>query len=517
MAKTQSHILEQNQRLSDSMLWSAQRDYYHQQGIDAWTDEVPFYITSNPYIAHCYCKVILGCIHDLQHSKQIDASSPFYIVELGAGTGQFSFYMVKTLCDYLQQLKLKDVRICYVMTDFTENNMKYWQEHPALQDYVQQGVLDFAVFDFEHDQDLHLIHAKRHLHKEDITNPLFVIANYLFDTLTADAFAVKEGQLQESLITLSQSSKVNNKKGITDWDKVNVNFSNQSIAKTYYDDAVLDSILFDYQQEFSDTHFLYPIGGLRGLQNLLDISEGDLILISSDKGYVSIEQQDDCAEPEFDTHGSFSLMVNYHAIAEFFNRTDGDALLPTERDGLVTSVFSGKRKFDDYPRMQIALQEFIEGFSPTDFFNIYDNLTDTVEQSKLPLLTSLLTLSHWDPVMYQEMSDRIDDLIDDADPELTTYLSKYLPKVADNFYFLPKTHDVLFDIGVFYLNTEQHQHAMEYFLLSEQYFEPEFALYYNLGICCYYLEDLEQAKKYFNQAKKLDATADDLQEWLAKV
>ena len=58
-------VLEANQRLSRSHLWTLQRQFFEQQGIQAWsTNQVPHYITSNPFIARAYGKVVSGFLRD---------------------------------------------------------------------------------------------------------------------------------------------------------------------------------------------------------------------------------------------------------------------------------------------------------------------------------------------------------------------------------------------------------------------------------------------------------------------
>ena len=42
--------LEEATPFSKSKLWQAQREYYDNQGIAAWEEEVPFYVTSNPLL-----------------------------------------------------------------------------------------------------------------------------------------------------------------------------------------------------------------------------------------------------------------------------------------------------------------------------------------------------------------------------------------------------------------------------------------------------------------------------------
>ncbi|WP_267256905.1 hypothetical protein [Coxiella endosymbiont of Ornithodoros maritimus] len=74
--------------------------------------------------------------------------------------------------------------------------MDFWLNHPALTPYVQRGVLDFVLFDIEKDKDIPL----RKDNSDPLTNPLVVIANYIFDTVMQDYFYVKNKQLHEYAI-----------------------------------------------------------------------------------------------------------------------------------------------------------------------------------------------------------------------------------------------------------------------------------------------------------------------------
>ena len=78
--------IEKNQRFSRSHIWHAQRSFYDKKGADAWAKEVPFYITSNPFIANAYAKIIISFIKDCRSQGICDT---FYLVELGAGPGLF--------------------------------------------------------------------------------------------------------------------------------------------------------------------------------------------------------------------------------------------------------------------------------------------------------------------------------------------------------------------------------------------------------------------------------------------
>ena len=147
MAKPSKVLIERDKRLSESMLWAAQREYYHVQGVSAWSGAVPFYITSNPYIANVYATIVVRYIQDcLKHNPKA-IKETFYILEIGAGSGQFSFYVLRRLKYLLNALGIDKLKYCYVIGDFTEHNIAYWEGHYALAPFLAENILDFAVYD----------------------------------------------------------------------------------------------------------------------------------------------------------------------------------------------------------------------------------------------------------------------------------------------------------------------------------------------------------------------------------
>ena len=159
--------LEKNIPLSASRLWQAQRDYFSKEGINAWQDQVPFFVTSNPFIAKTYAKLIAAYLKDLTSNPE----EPIYIFELGTGSGQFSFYCLQAL---LQEMP--EANFCYVMTDFTESNIAFWEQQAVLKQF---SMLDFAQFDCEHPKPIWLRKQKITLNK--LKNPCILLGNYIFD------------------------------------------------------------------------------------------------------------------------------------------------------------------------------------------------------------------------------------------------------------------------------------------------------------------------------------------------
>ena len=85
---------------SKSVLWEQMRRFYESQGVEAWSSGiVPFFITCNAFIAKSYAKCIHAYLCDLLAQGALDASEPVVILELGVGSGKFSFLVVKALLE----------------------------------------------------------------------------------------------------------------------------------------------------------------------------------------------------------------------------------------------------------------------------------------------------------------------------------------------------------------------------------------------------------------------------------
>lgn len=511
----QTLVVASGQRLSECMLWEMQRDYFDREGINAWVKQVPFYVVSNPYIATAYAEIIAGFIHDYLGLHPDAIQHPFYIMELGTGSGQFSFYVQKFLQQCLTHNQFKAIKICYVMTDFTQNNIKYWESHPALKTFLKQGTLDFAIYDLEQDHELKLQHQNKILTATDIVNPLIVCANYIFDTVSHDAFAVKFGELYESKVRLTtEANNVANGKPI-DWQKLHVDYQREATtADQYYDDAAFNAVLASYQSRLRNGNFLLPIAALRCIRKLMKLANNRLFLISSDKGYSHVEEYENLNTPKITFHGSFSLMVNMDAIAQYFRTRGGNAFMQTPRSGLDSAVYYLGMDLADFPETSAAIDQYLERLSPADYFLYHRHMSDHFSNVELPMLLSHLKLTNYDPYMFSRLHRRIIDLLGQADSASLKHLLAILPRVAENYYYMPSGADTLFEVALVYHNLKDYDNAIHYYQASEDYFGQHFNLYYNIGLCLYYLRRPEEALVYFQRALLLKSDSREAQEWL---
>jgi len=507
-------VIEQHKRFSQSALWRLQREYFDKEGINAWVNQVPFYITSNPFIANSYAQLVLAFIRDWIRNNPDSKNHPFYIMELGTGSGRFSYYFVKTLKNLLNKVGMSDIKFCYVMSDFTKHNMQYWEEHSALKPFVGSGLIDFAMYDMEAERPITLVKQNIRLSPEVLVNPLTVFANYIFDTISHDSFAVHEGKLYELLLNLSTDEKNMEHNRPVNMEKIAVDYSVNEIKNAYYGDPHLDSILDIYKSSLTESSFLFPIGSFHAIKYLRKLSNNKLFIVSTDKGYSTVAALDHLGHPSISFHGSFSMMVNFHALAEYFRNIGGDAFLQTSRKGIKTSVFASGFNFSEMPETANAIQDYVEGFSPSDYFTLHRRMSDSFQDCALETIASHMQLSSWDPHIYLKLTSRVTGLIGESDNDTINFMATNMHKMAENYYHMPKTECILFEIGVFFHAIKNYKEAEKYYELARPYVGRQFGLYYNLALCQHHNGDNNGALENFKEALSLDHHSKETEEWI---
>lgn len=305
-------IIESNTSFSQSVLWRWQRDFFIREGISAWDNQVPFYITSNPSIADSYANVMIRFMQDCYASGKYKKGQPFYIVELGSGTGRFAFYVIKRLLELQKNLALDDINFVYVVTDLAQDNIDFCREHSAFRDFIEAGIVDFSCFDIENDVDLTLQlsgEVVRQNNKDSSSeNPYIFIANYVFDCLPHDIFRVQDNTLYEVCPVVEANTEhiIDNK--VKNLNQLDIGFSYHSISENYYQDEDYDYLLNIYKDQPNGSYLLFPIGGLRCLEKLKRLSDGRYLMLAADKADVELSQLARNYPPDIRSHGNGLFM-----------------------------------------------------------------------------------------------------------------------------------------------------------------------------------------------------------------
>ena len=440
----------------------------------------------------------------------IDQSQPLYIFDLGAGTGCFGYLFLKHLKELLKGLKLENLNIRYIMTDIVPENIAFWQKHPKLQEFIKEGMLDFAYYRHnEHQFPLKLIISKENLSPTTISNPVVIIANYFFDTIPQDLFRIKDGGLEEGQITLLVQKELNQEQ-MSKMDPeliqhLDCQFDYIPISEpsAYYSEDNLNEILKLYLKTFDNIPFMFPIGAFQSIRYFLELTQGRLFLLAGDQAVCTEEQIRQWGEPKISRHGSFSFSVSYHAIASYFRQLSGLGLLTTMPDPLFAVVVAAAGSSpEQLPETRLAFSDFIDHFEPKDYWSLVTSILEQWKDPPLEYLMILLKLGNWDPKNFYAFYDAIRKQIPQASKEVKNRLRMLMHNVWDQFYSISKEDgDFIMNLGVLCYEMQFYEDALFYFQRGIDITGENAQNLTNLSACYRALGNQLKALEYFQKAK----------------
>lgn len=516
---SEENTLEEGKRLSESMLWSILRDYYDRSGLTAWNSgSIPFYITNTPRLAAAWADVAVGYLRDLAWAELLDFEAPVYMVELGSGSGRHGFLLLRALEELAQAYPLRNLKVCLVLADLSQRNLDFYRSHPRFETYLEAGRLDFACFNAEQGETLELQYSGTTLRAGELKNPMIFVANYLLDSLSQDAFRVESGELKECLPRLVAPAEL-------DMDdpkllkKIKVKYDYHEVDPDYYEDETWNAILEEYRDRLGDTAFSFPVGPLNCLANLGRVAGGRMLFLTADKAWSRIADLVGLDDPDPVLHGGgFSMTVNFHALDVYLAKMGGLALHSTLRDAVLeASAFVLEPGLEDFPESGLAFEKAIEDFGPIDFFSVKECLQGEVREPSLRLAIDLLRLSRWDPQTLYDFSEALLERVEHADPDVQREVRIALLRVWDNFYSIGDEIDVPFEIARIFYRLDHYLDAVKFYRVSLDMFGYHKMTVHNVGLCYYYMRELEEALHWFDRALELDADYGPSREWRLRV
>jgi hypothetical protein len=490
-------ILETGARLSKSLLWKLQRNYFAKAGIDAWgSATVPHYITCNAFIAEAYARVVLGWMRDC--APHADPKEPLYLAELGAGSGRFAFLFLQRLRALLEKSPFPEQKFTYVMTDFTEESLQFWRSHASLRRFVDEGQLDFARFDIENDDKLQLVESKKTLEKT--VNPMAVLANYYFDSIPMDAFYVTNGQLYECLATLSvpENGETADLEDPGLIAKVELSYEDLLASDTYYGDAELDAILQRYRQLIRQGGLKFPTGSLECCRIFSKISGDRWLLLTGDKGSVHEDTLDNQKRPGLAVHGSFSMNVNYHALGQLFVRRGGQVFtMDHHHQSLNVVAFT---MGTPHLETRAAFSQAVENFGPDDYFVLRKQAESGGEEMKLEPALALLRLSGTDPRMLRQLLPILRKHGGKAGLSVKLELLQLVRRAWQQYFHIGEEQDLPFQAGVLVFELGDYEFCIQLFLASIALYGIDAGSAYNLALAHNRMKRKPEALRWAKEA-----------------
>jgi putative S-adenosyl-L-methionine-dependent methyltransferase len=452
---------------SRSRVWDLQRAYYEREATEAFA-QVPHQIVDNPYVARAFARAIVGFVRDCARGG-LDPAQPLYVVELGAGAGRFAHGCVRELGERLAQLPLAVPELVYVMTDLGEATLGEWAANPGLEDER----LDFARFDATADMPLEL--RRRGTVLERSANPMVLIANYVFDSLPADAFAAGADGLEELLVAV-EGDEV---------ESMRLDYTRAPVAPGHYGDPDLDALLAHYGEQLRDTVFTVPRAALQCIRRARELAGGRLLVLSADKAFSTQAALYHRHEPEVSRHGgAFSLMVNFHALGLYARNTGGDAWNGGDRhDAVDVLALAFGAAPDGHAETGLAYADAIDAFSPDDLFQLAEGAERAAGELTVAEIVALLRLSHWDAFTLHGLTEALVEKAPQADAAVQEDLRAALFAIADRHFAVPGDDDLPFAIGRLMYEMGDYEDALDFFEQSIELYGPHPATEHNIKLC----------------------------------
>jgi len=172
--------LEELVPYDESIQWQISEAYYARRGLSAWTEgEIPYESTSNAPFARQHATFL---------ARLEEASSgPVYVLELGAGLGQFAVAFLRAVDELGEGPGTLADRVRFVLSDVVASNVRQAVATPALAPLVAAGRVLPAVFD---------AHSARLRSLDDYPLDMtfaMAVANYVCDVTPVQIFR-KDGE-----------------------------------------------------------------------------------------------------------------------------------------------------------------------------------------------------------------------------------------------------------------------------------------------------------------------------------
>ncbi len=501
---TAGHVLEQDVPLSRSRLWDFERAYYERQGLKAWGEgEIPHAITSNPMIAAGYAEVIVAFLRDCDAAGRLDRNRRVHVLELGSGSGRLGYSLLRHLRPLLAATPLRDLPVTVVLSDFDGTKLEQLATAPRFQQDLADGWVDFAVVDAAAPGEV------RTWRRGEVVagGPLVVVANYVFDSLPADVYSVSKGTLHQVGLTMLADSPTLDRHDPNALSRVRLSWNPADAPAPSTGIPALDAVLARYAEVLDTTMVMVPTAALSCLGQLSAAAAAPMLALVADKGWSHLRDLSGLGPPVLVPNaGSFSMMVNFDALARVVRAGGGTALLPPHRaQQLVVGAFV----LSDLPAVETA-HRYVDTLAergPDDIFSVRRGLAAGGTLSLQQALSKLRT-SRFDSHVFLELFPTLHDRSAEADCTDRTDLALAVHRVRHAWFPIGEAQDVALCLGVLLARIGHHREALELFAESIETRGANAAAHFASALAHHALRELDQALKEVRESLAIDPGSD---------
>jgi len=233
-----------------------------------------------------------------------------------------------------------------------------------------------------------------------------------------------------------------------------------------------------------------------------------MLVLVADKGYVhedSLMLSRGAPTYEFHSANCFSQMVNFDAIAKYFEDAGGEAFLPEKHSSrLHICAFLQRQSRRQFPALRETYQESRSAIGPDDLFALLGWLNPHMEEMSVPQILAVLRLSRWDPTALMRLFPVLARQLRNVPAERDDLLNAVSLTWANHFPVGSSDNLLAFYCGVILLELSFFEEAFSMFKQSQNSLGRSATTSYNLGLCSLGLGRSSEALALMIEACDLD-------------
>lgn len=453
--------------LSLSKLFEIQTDVYKSLELsDLWSAEnKTFYWTNNNYIATHYANILAKII---RYSPKI-----VNIVEIGAGFGRFSYLLIKKIKEHFED---EQFQFRYIMTDISPEISQKCKSHPKLQQFIKEGILEFAVLDVTTPGDAKLLSGEKlSWITKDCCN--VVISNFVFSDLAGDLFTIKRNNLYKSFIHFENSTAQLLEKNFTETlKKIKFQFSHTLIETDIYSSSAYNNILEKYKKELKRGSFVNPVE-MFSFFDYFQTESSSFYWLITDEANTSLDEFIN-AKPKFYRmdSGMVSNPINLHALQLYIKSKEYKVIKRDVPNKWLDTYLIAPSKDSQNKTFECD----INTFNVDDYIRFYRSMLRKTKSHRDLLM--LIRLSNHDPQVLQDYFNLFTTLAPRGKSYFRNTVKQYLNLCWDNYYAINNLVDMPYMIARVFHSLKMYGEAIHYYHLSINNKSNENNLL-NLGNC----------------------------------
>lgn len=389
-------VVEKFTRFDQSIVWSLLHRFYAEAGPEAWSNKiVPQRSTSNAFCADTYAAIVASFFKELMAEGN---SQPPIIIELGGGSGRFAWQFLNRLFNYHFSDEDPCPEFTYLLTDGATKNIDAWKRKARFAPLIESGVLEFAQLLVEPDPVIR--GDSGDMKPADLAGrPLIIIANYLFDSIAANMFRVRDHQIEQVFLQTESTERNFTRKPITTFQSISDRFQSRPIKGAPTGHQIIDEALAKYATRPGDFHVVVPQIGLEFVETFVD-RDTPMLLLAGDLAYSDPSEFQLASPLIFDTY--FAHHTNLHLFGELFRAYRGVMQSQQHKDANFScSLFSlaGKNRWEALAlgRTRETALALLKDFNPYDAHEIIELIESTAGDMSIRQAMALIRFAKFDP------------------------------------------------------------------------------------------------------------------------